>query len=122
MLRIGVLGAAHLGKIHIKLIKEIKNYELAWIFDPDQENAAFAEKEYGIKAYSDIDALIDACDVIDIVTPTLSHYDCAVQAMTPLVSDLKADVVTFQMASLDQPALIEMLGRDVLPKLRALAG
>ena len=81
MLRIGVLGAGHLGKIHIKLIKEIKNYELAGIFDPDQENAAFAEKEYGIKAYSDIDALIDACDVIDIVTPTLSHYDCAVQAM-----------------------------------------
>lgn len=36
----------------------------------------------------------------------------------PLVTDLEADVVTFQMASLDQPALIEMLGRDVIPELR----
>jgi hypothetical protein len=27
-------------------------------------------------------------------------------------------VVTFQMASLDQPALIEFLGREVLPRLR----
>ena len=33
----------------------------------------------------------------------------------PLVTDLGADVVTMQMASLDQEALIEMLGRDVLP-------
>jgi hypothetical protein len=27
-------------------------------------------------------------------------------------------VVTFQMASLDQPALIELLGAEVLPLLR----
>lgn len=36
----------------------------------------------------------------------------------PLVNDLGADIVTFQMASLDQPALIELLGNDVLPLLR----
>lgn len=36
----------------------------------------------------------------------------------PLCDDLGADIVTFQMASLDQPALIEMLGREVLPALR----
>lgn len=36
----------------------------------------------------------------------------------PLVTDLDADIVTFQMTSLDQPALIEMLGRDVIPALR----
>ena len=38
----------------------------------------------------------------------------------PLVTDLKADIVTMQMASLDQTALIEMLGHKVLPKLRSL--
>ncbi len=37
----------------------------------------------------------------------------------PLVDDLGADIVTFQMASLDQPALIEMLGTEVLPRLRS---
>ena len=39
-----------------------------------------------------------------------------------LVTDLEADVVTIQMASLDQPGLIEMLGSKVLPRLRALVG
>jgi G6PDH family F420-dependent oxidoreductase len=36
----------------------------------------------------------------------------------PLVDDLDADTVTFQMASLDQPALIELLGKEVLPVFR----
>jgi coenzyme F420-dependent glucose-6-phosphate dehydrogenase len=36
----------------------------------------------------------------------------------PLVDDLGADIVTFQMASLDQPALIGLLGAEVLPQLR----
>ena len=38
MLKIGVLGAGHLGKIHIKCIKEIKNFELVGFFDPDPFN------------------------------------------------------------------------------------
>jgi hypothetical protein len=36
----------------------------------------------------------------------------------PLVDDLEADIVTFQMAALDQKGLIEMLGGEVLPALR----
>lgn len=36
----------------------------------------------------------------------------------PLVDDLEADIVTFQMAALDQAGLIEMLGKEVLPELR----
>lgn len=45
-----------------------------------------------------------------------------VDTYRPLVTDMDADVVTLQMASLDQEALIGMLGSDVLPKLRALGG
>lgn len=39
----------------------------------------------------------------------------------PLIEELDADVVTFQMASLDQEALIAMLGAEVLPRLRQAA-
>ena len=46
--------------------------------------------------------------------------DDIVSVYRPLVDDLKADIVTFQMASLDQPALIRLLGNEVLPRLRAL--
>ena len=36
--------------------------------------------------------------------------------------ELGADIVTFQMASLNQTALIELLGREVLPRLRSGSG
>ena len=41
-----------------------------------------------------------------------------VEAYRPLVTDLGADIVTFQMASLDQPALIQRIGSEVLPELK----
>lgn len=44
-----------------------------------------------------------------------------VEAYTPLVADLGADIVTMQMASLDQEALIRQLGAEVLPRLREVA-
>jgi predicted dehydrogenase len=49
-----------------------------WLgFDPNQENADKISKEFGYKHFSTIATLIHAVDVIDIVTPTLSHYKCA---------------------------------------------
>ena len=40
MLKVGVLGAGHLGKIHLKLLKELKtDYEVIGFFDSDRENA-----------------------------------------------------------------------------------
>jgi len=81
MLRIGVLGAGHLGKIHIKCIKEINNLEFVGFYDPDLEISNQVEKEFGIKKYSSIDELINDVDAVDIVTPTVSHYECASKAL-----------------------------------------
>jgi predicted dehydrogenase len=81
MLKIGVLGAGHLGKIHLKCIKNISNYELMGFYDPDDANAALVENEHGIKKYDTISSLIDDVDVVDIVTPTISHYECAAEAL-----------------------------------------
>jgi hypothetical protein len=81
MLKIGVLGAGHLGKIHIKCIKLTPEFELIGFYDSDPENAALVEAEFGIRRFSSIEELIDAVDVVDIVTPTLSHFDCASQAL-----------------------------------------
>lgn len=81
MLKIGVLGAGHLGKIHVKCIKDIKEYDLVGFYDPDDKTAETVEKEFGISRFPGIDELIDAVDVVDIVTPTVSHFDCASRAL-----------------------------------------
>jgi predicted dehydrogenase len=72
-----VLGAGHLGKIHLRLLQQSEKYELVGFYDPNQENADKISKEFGYKHFSTIATLIHAVDVIDIVTPTLSHYKCA---------------------------------------------
>ena len=81
MLKLGVLGAGHLGKIHIKCIKDIAEYELVGFYDPMPDNALAVSEEYGIKSFDTIDALLQEVDLVDIVTPTLSHFDCASQAL-----------------------------------------
>ncbi|MBW6458994.1 MAG: Gfo/Idh/MocA family oxidoreductase, partial [Bacteroidales bacterium] len=81
MLKIGVLGAGHLGKIHLKCIREIPDYELKGFYDADEKTAARVEKEFGIHRFPGIDELIDAVDVVDIVTPTISHFDCASRSL-----------------------------------------
>lgn len=81
MLKIGVVGAGHLGKIHIKCIKQISRYELIGFYDTDSQNAAKVSAEFGILSFSSIDELIDNTDVVDIVTPTLSHFESAYKAL-----------------------------------------
>ncbi len=77
MLKAGVLGAGHLGKIHLKLLKQSEKFELVGFYDADEINAKKIEAEFGYKYFNTIEALINAVDVVDIVTPTLSHFECA---------------------------------------------
>ncbi|KAA3648535.1 MAG: gfo/Idh/MocA family oxidoreductase [Bacteroidetes bacterium] len=81
MLKIGVLGAGHLGKIHIRLIQEIKDFELIGFYDPNKEASKSVAEEFNIKAFDNIEDLIEQVDAVDIVTPTLSHFDCAVKSI-----------------------------------------
>ncbi|WP_370476653.1 Gfo/Idh/MocA family protein [Tamlana flava] len=81
MLKAGVLGAGHLGKIHLRLLKQSEKYNLVGFYDADETNGKKVEAEFGYKFFNSVDELIDAVDMVDIVTPTLSHYNCAKQSI-----------------------------------------
>ncbi len=82
MLKAGVLGAGHLGKIHLRLLKESNKYELVGFYDLDKASGKKIEEEFGYKYFDDLDALIAAVDVVDVVTPTLSHFETGKKAIT----------------------------------------
>ncbi len=82
MLNVGVLGAGHLGKIHLKLLQQSDKFNLIGFFDPSTENAQKVTAEFGYTSFDSVTKLIDAVDVVDIVTPTLSHFNCAKEAIT----------------------------------------
>lgn len=81
MLKVGVLGAGHLGKIHLRLLNQSQKYNLVGFYDPNNENAEKVAAEFGYQKFNTISELIAAVDVVDIVTPTLSHYECAKEAI-----------------------------------------
>ena len=84
MLKIGVAGAGHLGKIHIKILKELSSlYELVGFYDPNKAMAKEVEVSFGVTSFETIQGLIDNVDCLAVVTATLSHFEvakCAIQA------------------------------------------
>lgn len=82
MLKIGVLGTGHLGKIHLKCIQLAKDaYELVGFYDPNDEAAQRAIESYGVQRFDTLENLLAAVDVVDIVTPTVTHFEVAKQAI-----------------------------------------
>ena len=81
MLKVGVLGAGHLGKIHLRLLNQSNKFELVGFYDPDEIIGEKVSEEFGYTYFNNMNQLIEKVDVIDIVTPTLSHYDCAKKAI-----------------------------------------
>lgn len=81
MLKIGILGAGHLGKIHLRLAEQSEKYELIGFYDSNPENAKKVSEEFGYPHFDSADELIEAVDVVDIVTPTLAHFEMAKKAL-----------------------------------------
>ena len=78
MLKIGVVGAGHLGKIHIRLLLElVTEFELIGFFDPNDDIASDVIEKFAIKRFETIEALMAEVDCVDIVTPTFAHFETA---------------------------------------------
>jgi predicted dehydrogenase len=81
MIKVGVFGVGHLGKFHLKNWEEIENVKLIGFYDPSDENANQAKKDFGLKRFKNADHLIEACDAVDIVAPTTLHFDLCKKAI-----------------------------------------
>ncbi len=75
MLKVGIFGVGHLGKIHLSQWHFIKGVELTGFFEPDDKHAEQAVEQFNLKRFTDAATLIHECDAIDIVAPTTHHYE-----------------------------------------------
>ncbi len=82
MLKVGVVGAGHLGKIHLKLLNQSDKYQLIGFHDTNKEASIKVAEEFGYTYYEDLDTLLEAIDVINIVCPTVAHYAIAKKAIS----------------------------------------
>ncbi len=75
MLKIGVIGAGHLGKIHLNNWAAIEGVKLVGFCDTDDENAKIVAEKYALPRFATTNELLDACDAVDIVAPTTFHFE-----------------------------------------------
>lgn len=81
MIKAGLVGAGHLGKIHLRLLNQSDKYELVGFHDKDSENGRKLAAEFGYKYFENFEDLLEEIDMLDIVTPTVYHYDYAMKAI-----------------------------------------
>ncbi|HEU4552686.1 MAG TPA: Gfo/Idh/MocA family oxidoreductase [Chitinophaga sp.] len=74
MLKIGIFGVGHLGKIHLSQLMTMKDVEVVGFYDPSNANAASIAEQYQIPRFTIAEELIQLSDAIDIVAPTTQHF------------------------------------------------
>ena len=81
MLRIGIVGVGHLGKFHLNNWLEIDGVEVIGFVDPNDDIANEVVEKYGIRRFFDAEDFLNRCDAIDVVTPTLFHFEWCEKAI-----------------------------------------
>lgn len=81
VIKAGVIGVGHLGKLHATLYKDVPDCRLVGVFDTDKEKTRTVAEELRVTAFESMEQLLQEVDVVNVVTPTVSHFDIAVKAL-----------------------------------------
>jgi predicted dehydrogenase len=82
MLKVGIIGAGGIGRVHASVYQGMPNVKLIAISDIRNEAASSVADEFKIKAFNSADELIDLSevDIIDVCTPTPIHKEYVIKA------------------------------------------
>jgi len=95
-LRTAVIGGGTVSENHLSGLAQNPKTELVAICDLDEETARSKARSYGIKAYFDVDELLDAeqLDWIHVCTPPQTHLAVATQTLEAGIPTLVEKPVT----------------------------
>lgn len=135
-IKIGLFGAGHLGKIHLKCL-ERTDFEIVGVYDPDHTAQEFVKENYNLPIFDSVSALVEAVDAVDIVSTTQTHFEIALYAINqgkhafiekPIASTLEQakqleaatlkNGVKVQVGHVERynPVIVSLKDRDVSPK------
>ena len=81
-LRIGMIGSGFAANFHYDAIMNAKGFpvEVVGVYSPTSQNRDRFAKERCIKAFDNVDDLIDSVDVVEVLTPPSSHEQLCIKA------------------------------------------
>lgn len=98
-IKVGLVGCGVISVTHLKAWKAIESASITGVFDLDGSLAEKRAAQFGgIRVYTDLEELIEDCNVIDVCTPPHTHSAIANQVISagrhlliekPLVTELE---------------------------------
>lgn len=80
-LRLAIIGAGHLGRIHARLASKLPEFTVAAIVDPDCEAREKLVQETGSRGLDSFRDAIGEIDAAVVATPTATHYAVAAELL-----------------------------------------
>ncbi len=77
MIRVGVVGVGHLGRLHALKYASAEGVELVGVCDVDVDRGRNVAAEVGTRFYRNLGNLIRRVDALSIAVPTVHHYRIA---------------------------------------------
>lgn len=81
MIKIGVVGVGHLGQFHAKKFQDMPLATLVGVYDRKHKRAKEVAQALQVPAFESYEAMLKACDAIDIAATTSAHYELAKPAL-----------------------------------------
>lgn len=129
-MKFGIIGAGMIGRFHAQAITDMSGGQLHSVFDLNQDRAEALAKDFGAKAYSDMDAFLadQALEIVTVGTPSGAHLDptlSAIQAGKHAIVEKPLEITTERIDQLMEAAathgktLAAVLNRRFHPGMNA---
>lgn len=79
--KVAVVGAGHLGKIHTRILGTLPQFSLVGIVDPVPESLERASKDYNVPGYRHVGELRGQIDAAVVAAPTKFHHQVALELL-----------------------------------------
>ena len=80
VVKVGLIGLGRMGQNHLRVLSILKNVEIVFIFDINDEMAKGIGASYGVTAEHDLELVLGKVDAVIITSPTVTHADYVRQA------------------------------------------
>ncbi len=89
-LKIGIIGAGHMGRTHANILSKDKRVEIVGIVDIEESKASALGETFGASAFTKLEDLLNEVklDALYVTTPNTRHLD-------PVLEGLKNDIHVF---------------------------
>jgi len=76
-LKVGVIGTGHLGKLHVKMFKNMENCDCIGVFDTNLIQSETAANEFKVHYFQNEEELLKSVDAVSIAVTTSAHFEVA---------------------------------------------